>query len=185
MLLRKMKARSYLSWPIALLSLGACDSKSPPPPSSATNVASATSATSGASKAPEDGYKLYGEPLTPAPKVELATLLKNPRQYTEKPVLVEADVRRACTRKGCWMELAESSDPAAARCRVTFKDYGFFVPTDSQGAKARVLGVVEVEEVSARHVQHMEEEGATFANKKADGTAEEVRLVATGVQLKK
>ncbi len=81
------------------------------------------------------------------------------------------------------MELAESVETNTPGCRVTFKDYGFFVPTNSGGAHAKVEGVVEVEKVAASHVKHLEEEGATFAKKAPDGTAEEVRLVATGVEL--
>jgi hypothetical protein len=178
-MLPKMKSGSWMFGPVLLMALGGCESKSPPPAPTVTSAASAVANT------PQSDFRLYGEPLTAAPKVLLATLLANPNQYADQRVLVEAEVRRACTRKGCWMELAESAEPAAPGCRVTFKDYGFFVPTDSAGAKARVLGVVQVETVAARHVKHMEEEGATFANKKDDGTAQEVRLVATGVELKK
>ena len=68
---------------------------------------------------------------------------------------------------------------------MSFKDYGFFVPTDSAGARARVHGIVEVTTVKAGHVKHLEEEGATFSNKAADGTAQEVSLVATGVELRR
>ena len=61
----------------------------------------------------------------------------------------------------------------------------FFVPTDSAGAEARLEGVVKLKKVTADHVQHMEQEGATFADKHPDGSASEVALVATGVELKK
>ncbi len=73
----------------------------------------------------------------------------------------------------------------AAGCRVTFKDYGFFVPTDSAGSEALVEGTLEVATVKARHVEHLEEEGASFSDKQSDGTAREVRLVATGVELRR
>jgi hypothetical protein len=81
------------------------------------------------------------------------------------------------------MELAESAQEGTPGCRVTFKSYGFFVPTNSAGAKARVQGVVEVETLPASSVRHFEEEGAVFAGKQPDGTAKEVRLVATGVEM--
>ena len=55
--------------------------------------------------------------------------------------------------------------------------------TDSAGATARVQGLVEVDTLSAAAVRHYEEEGAQFPNKKPDGTAPEVRLVATGVEM--
>ncbi len=83
------------------------------------------------------------------------------------------------------MEIATVKDDAAPGCRVTFKDYGFFVPTDSQGADARVQGLVEVTEVPKSRVDHLEGEGAKFAHKNADGSATEVRIVATGVELRR
>jgi hypothetical protein len=113
----------------------------------------------------------------------LGEVLKAPDKFADQTVLVEGEVRRACTRKGCWMELSEGQDAAAPGCRVTFKDYGFFVPTDSAGSKARVEAKVESKLVKASMVQHLEEEGATFASKEPDGSAHEVRLVATGVEL--
>jgi hypothetical protein len=125
----------------------------------------------------------YGAPITAGESVKLSTLLAEPKKYTDKSVIIEAEVRQACSRKGCWMELAESSDKAAPGCRVTFKDYGFFVPLDSAGSHARGQGSVAVETVAANYVKHLEEEGARFAHKNADGTADEVRLVATGVEL--
>jgi Domain of unknown function (DUF4920) len=130
-----------------------------------------------------EARKVYGAPLAAAEPIALATLLANPEPYRNQTVTIEGDVRKACTRKGCWMELAESTKDGAQGCRITFKDYGFFVPTDSAGARARVQGTVEVDTLSAAAVRHYEEEGAVFAGKRPDGTAPEVRLVASGVEL--
>jgi hypothetical protein len=121
--------------------------------------------------------------LAGAKAIALAEVLKAPEKFAEQSVLVEGEVRRACTRKGCWMELSEGQDPAAPGCRVTFKDYGFFVPIDSAGSKARVEAKVESKVLKPSLVTHMEEEGAKFAAKEPDGSAREVRLVATGVEL--
>jgi hypothetical protein len=129
------------------------------------------------------GARLYGQPLTPAAPIAIAAVLASPDRFASTAVTVEGAVRKACTRKGCWMELAESAREGTPGCRVTFKNYGFFVPTDSAGARARVQGQVEVGMLSASAVRHYEEEGAAFAGKQPDGTAREVRLVATGVQL--
>lgn len=81
------------------------------------------------------------------------------------------------------MEISDGSGSESPGCRVTFKDYGFFVPLDSAGSKARVQGTVQVRVVPGPEVQHMETEGAKFAGKQPDGTAREVRMVATGVEL--
>jgi hypothetical protein len=123
----------------------------------------------------------FGQPLSAAPALPLSQVLANPDSYGGKTLTVDGRVRAACTRKGCWMELAgEGPGPG---CRVTFKDYGFFVPTNSAGANARVEGTLEVRSVDAAQVAHLESEGAKFAAKTADGSAKELRMVATGVQL--
>ncbi|RYZ07975.1 MAG: DUF4920 domain-containing protein [Myxococcales bacterium] len=127
--------------------------------------------------------KTYGAPLGASPTATLADVLKAPEKFDGQRVTVEGAVRAACTRKGCWMELSEGADPSAPGCRVTFKDYGFFVPTDSAGSKARVDAQVETKVVKPEMVAHLESEGAKFAEKSADGSAREVRLVATGVEM--
>lgn len=127
--------------------------------------------------------QLFGQPLAGGERVALGAVLADPDGNAGRAVLVEGRVRQACSRKGCWMELAETLDKGTQGCRVTFKDYGFFVPTTSAGAHARVQGVVEVTEVKPSMVRHLEEEGAVFAHKSEDGSAREVRVVATGVEL--
>lgn len=123
-----------------------------------------------------------GEKLKGAPAVTLAELLKSPEAHNGKTVLVEGKVRKACEKKGCWMELA--TDAKGAGVRVTFKDYGFFVPLDSAGASARVEGVVKVAELSDGMARHYEDEGAIVPRGK-DGKPREVQLVATGVELRR
>lgn len=134
-----------------------------------------------ASSAP--ARRAFGAPLGQSPALALADVLKAPEKYADQSVLVEGDVRQACSRKGCWMELSAGKEAAAPGCRVTFKDYGFFVPTDSAGSKARVEAKVETKLVKPAMVTHLEEEGAKFTDKAPDGSAREVRLVATGVEL--
>ncbi|MEZ4231021.1 MAG: DUF4920 domain-containing protein [Polyangiaceae bacterium] len=173
-------ARYKAVWSAGLVALAAVACNTPPaeqkPEPAAANTA----------PAPAAGYKLYGSALDPKLEpVSLSEVLSKPKAYEGKTVHVDAKVRRACSQKGCWMELAEGAEDKAATCRVTFKDYGFFVPTDSAGAEARLEGVVKLKKVTADHVQHMEQEGATFADKHPDGSASEVALVATGVELKK
>jgi hypothetical protein len=159
------------------ISLTACDSGSP-----ATRPASSSSAASQLAPASNPAIKKFGEAIGGIEPTPLTQILAEPDQYGNRTVLVEGHVRRACSRKGCWMELA-ASDADGPGCRVTFKDYGFFVPTDSAGSTAKVQGVVQAAVVEPRDVRHYEREGAHFAQKSDDGSAKEVRLVATGVEL--
>ncbi len=166
----------------------ACQASSPAPTAEqkpAPVAAESPSSLAPAAAAPAPRGKTFGAPLTESATSSLAEVLGSPAGFQGKTVTVDGHVRRACSRKGCWMEIATAKDDAAPGCRVTFKDYGFFVPTDSQGADARVQGLVEVTEVPKSRVDHLEGEGAKFAHKNADGSATEVRIVATGVELRR
>ncbi|QSQ19735.1 DUF4920 domain-containing protein [Pyxidicoccus parkwayensis] len=133
----------------------------------------------------QDGWKLTrGEPIKGTQVLKLADVLAKPQAHDGKTVLVEGTVRKACERKGCWMELSADAQDKSPGVRVTFKDYGFFVPLDSAGSKARVEGVVKVAELSDSRAQHYESEGA-IVPRGADGKPREVQLVATGVELRR
>ncbi|HVP62520.1 MAG TPA: DUF4920 domain-containing protein [Myxococcaceae bacterium] len=119
-----------------------------------------------------------GEPLPKdqAP-VPLSAVLSKPEDGRQ--VLVEGVVRRACSQMGCWMELAPAEGGAGVR--VTFKDSAFFVPTDSAGARARVQGTLRVAQLSAAQAEHLRAEGGAMAT----GAQREVRLIASGVELRR
>jgi hypothetical protein len=129
---------------------------------------------------PPAGVLIRGAALPKGDPLEVAAVLKDAKDG--QVVLVEGTVRRACSRKGCWMELASSADGPGIR--VTFKDYAFFVPTDSAGARARAAGTVKVTTLSREHADHLASEGASL-ERAADGTAREVQLVASGVELRR
>ncbi|MFY2556656.1 DUF4920 domain-containing protein [Corallococcus terminator] len=135
--------------------------------------------------AAQDNWKLTrGEALKGAAPVKLADLLSKPQPHDGKTVRLEGTVRKACEKKGCWMELATDPQAKGPGVRVTFKDYGFFVPLDSAGSQARVEGVVKVAELSEGHASHYEAEGA-IVPRGADGKPREIQLVATGVELRR
>lgn len=124
-----------------------------------------------------------GAPIAADAKtVSLATVLENPDPYTKDAVVVEGVIQAACERKGCWMQIAPKAGEAGVR--VTFKDYGFFIPLDAKGMQARAEGVAVVKTLSKEEADHLESEGAKLA-RSADGTAKEVSFVANGVELKK
>jgi hypothetical protein len=125
----------------------------------------------------------YGEPIGTTPAEALSTVLAKPRDFTGRALRLEGHVRRACSAMGCWMELADGAAADAPACRVIMKGHAFFVPTDSAGSSARVEGTLDVRRIEPAQVSHMEGEGAKFPNKAHDGSAEEIRFVASGVDL--
>jgi hypothetical protein len=123
-----------------------------------------------------------GAPLGNAPAIVLADALSAPKLFSEKEVRIQGVVERSCTNKGCWMEIA--SKPGDPGVRVTFKDYGFFVPLNSKGMNATAEGQFSVVELSKEKADHLETEGARL-KRNADGSASEVTFIASGVELRK
>ena len=118
-----------------------------------------------------------GAAISPDAKAVTADeVVAKPDAYAKKPVVVEGVVASVCTNMGCWMQLGDM--------HVTFKNYGFFVPTDSKGFTARAEGVAKVKTYSKEEADHLEGEGAKL-HRNADGTAKEVTFVASGVELRK
>jgi hypothetical protein len=119
-----------------------------------------------------------GRDLTP-----LADVAKDPISFEDRKVLLTGVVRASCLKKGCWMEIRPVEDRAGDSMTVRFLDYEFFVPLNSRGATVTLDGVVTINKLTAAEVEHLEEEGASFANKKPDGTVEQIEVTATGVEM--
>lgn len=141
-----------------------------------------TSAQAAAPAKTQADVLLRGEKLKGLPAVELTSLLASAPDFDGKAVAVKGLVRKSCEKKGCWMELAAGKDGPGVR--VTFKDYGFFVPLDSAGSTATVEGQVKVALLSDAKAKHLIAEGAQVPKAK-DGTFREVQLVAVGVELRR
>lgn len=67
---------------------------------------------------------------------------------------IEAEVTSVCQAKGCWLGFTHE----AGDIRVTFKDYGFFVPFSIRGKIARVEGTMEKIELSLADSKHLVED---------------------------
>ncbi|HEY3498961.1 MAG TPA: DUF4920 domain-containing protein [Polyangiaceae bacterium] len=166
-------------WSLPVFVALACET-APPAGRTAPPTAAPASA-----RAADPGVGQYGAPIAATREEKLASLLSDPARWSGQTVLVSGHVRRACSKMGCWMELSESGDPASPACRVIMKNHAFFVPKDSAGSSARVEGVLEAKRIEPAQVTHMEQEGAQFSQKAADGSAQELRFVASGVELRR
>jgi len=133
---------------------------------------------------PTNGVLKRGAPVGNAKKVSLAKVIADPNKYAGKTVRVEGVIVRSCKMEGCWMELAPSKD--AKSVRVKMKDHAFFVPLDSAGAAATAEGVFAVKTLSKAEVDHLiNDDGAKFENRNADGSVTEISFEAIGVELRR
>jgi hypothetical protein len=113
----------------------------------------------------------------------MAALLAAPERYADQVVTLRGVVSAVCQRRGCWLELAERAEAEASGCRVVSEHHDWFVPRDATGQRARVRGRVELRVISAAQVEHMESEGGRVDTKRPDGTARELRILASGLEL--
>ncbi len=130
----------------------------------------------------QDGVVTRGAAIGHSPVVNLTDALRSIDTYARQTVIVEGAVTKVCAVKGCWLELVP--DGQARGIRVTFKDYAFFVPTDSQGTSARLEGLFETNVFSTKDADHLIAEGVALT-RNSDGTATEVSFVAQGVELRR
>lgn len=127
-----------------------------------------------------DRYESFGTAISAAQAEPLTTLAGELKSSDSVQVKVKATIDEVCQMKGCWMTLKTED---GSTVRVTFKDYGFFVPKDAGGREVILEGVAtakEMDEATARH--YAEDAGKPF-----DETANltEIAVVASGVLIKK
>ena len=68
---------------------------------------------------------------------------------------LQGKIIKTCPKKGCWMSLDTGTDTLFVR----FRDYGFFVPTDSvSGKKAIVEGDLFIDTISIEMLKHYAED---------------------------
>lgn len=133
----------------------------------------------GEGEPPADVYRA-GEELRSTERVALADVLARPDDYEGVLVRIEGEIEQVCGTKGCWMILHDGDVSA----RVTFKDYGFFVPTDTRpGSTARIDAEISVESLGEELARHYEEETEGGDPGSVDGPQRIVAVVATGVQI--
>ena len=118
------------------------------------------------SKLPENGTPIsFGE------------LMKDNQKYLDQEVLVATRIAKVCQKKGCFFVAQQG--PATAR--VTFKDYGFFIPTDSGGKNVVLLGTFSRKSVSKEQAEHY---AADLGEKVASSPEKfEYSIVASAVKI--
>ena len=92
-----------------------------------------------------ESYEVFGRALPETgPPLSLAALVKENEKYLDKEVMVETRLAKVCQKKGCFFVATEGASTA----RVTFKDYGFFIPTDSGGKDVVLVGTFSRKSIS-------------------------------------
>lgn len=96
------------------------------------------------------------------------------------PVLLTAKIDKVCKKKGCWMTIKNKTD----ELRVTFKDYGFFVPQNIVGKNVLVEGIIKEEKLTLEQTKHFVQDEGGDPSKVTEAKTD-YQFVASGVSLLK
>ncbi len=99
-------------------------------------------------------------------------------------IVFSTKIDAVCQKKGCWMDVELVDDYVA---RVTFLDYGFFVPLNSAGSEAIIKGKAFWKSDTAAEKRHYAEDAGEEFDESELAMADDYapHIVATGVLLKK
>ncbi len=126
-------------------------------------------------------YEVFGAKFDAAgDPMSLSAVIAKDDEYAGKEVLVETRVAKVCQKKGCFF-IAQDGEAVA---RVKFKDYGFFVPTDTGGKTVTLVGTFNKTMVPEDRAKHYAEDAGEDPAK-ISGPQPEYAIVATSVRIPK
>ncbi|SMG34747.1 protein of unknown function [Marivirga sericea] len=123
-----------------------------------------------------------GESFEVENETPLDLLISDMNSNDSVMAVVEVKVTEVCQAKGCWMKV---DLPNGESMRVTFKDYGFFMPKDLAGKSVKMYGTAKIEETDVETLKHFAEDGGKSAEEIAQITEPRMdyKFVASGVKL--
>ncbi|MGL4632326.1 MAG: DUF4920 domain-containing protein [Leadbetterella sp.] len=111
-------------------------------------------------------------------------ILKQNIQNLPESIKVSGEVESVCQMSGCWMKLKMAD---GSSMRVSFRDYGFFVPKDIAGKTVIIEGTPKVKTTSVKELQHYAEDAGKSKEEIASiiEPKTELTFVADGVLIPK
>ncbi len=124
----------------------------------------------------------YGMQITPDHALEATEINTELASQEAQMVKVKGVVQEVCQVKGCWLTMDLGNDTSM---RVSFKDYGFFVPTDCSGKTAVLQGQLTMETIDVATLKHLAQDAGRSEAEIASISEplQELVLVADGVLL--
>jgi hypothetical protein len=126
-------------------------------------------------------FNTFGETISTESAVALASLTEQVAGKDSVQLTLAGTINATCAKQGCWMTV---KDENGAETRVTFKDYGFFVPkTGAEGKEVVFSGVARKKITDVATLRHFAEDAGKSKEEIEAITEpkEEIEFVANGV----
>ncbi|RNC85347.1 MAG: DUF4920 domain-containing protein [Balneola sp.] len=127
-----------------------------------------------------DQYEVFGEEIevNSLEPSHLAEVIE--KESNGSIVTLTVSIAEVCNKKGCFF-VAEDGEYSA---RITFKDYGFFIPTNSAGKEVTLVGEFSEATLSEEKAKHYAEDAGKNSDE-ISGEQKEYSIVATSVVIPK
>lgn len=126
-------------------------------------------------------FNTYGEAISTEGALSLTGLNEQVEGKDSVTLTLRGTIEQTCAKKGCWMTVQDENGVAT---RVTFKNYGFFVPTEgAEGKEVVISGVAKIKITDVATLRHFAED-AGKNQQEIDAITEpkkEIEFVASGV----
>ena len=125
----------------------------------------------------------FGKEIEEKGSIPIAQLVSEMNGKNEMSTKVEGKITESCKKKGCWMNIDRGDGSVM---KVTFKDYGFFVPKDCGGRTAIMQGRAYMDTISVELLRHYAEDAGKSEEEIAKITEPSMELTfeAEGVIIK-
>lgn len=111
--------------------------------------------------------------------VSLKQAIARPQADANGMVKIQGQITEVCQAKGCWMILVDGDTYA----RVTFEDYGFFVPIETSMQRSVVYGTLTEHVLTGEQADHYAQDAGAKSTLELKGEVKEYSIVARSVQL--
>ncbi len=170
---------------LSTIALVACNSESAPKAeeTNETKIEANTNEPIGADVSGDITPSMFGDEIEVEEVTAPTDLMANlEKEDTLRDIVIAGKIESVCKKKGCWMNVQLSEEE---KVFVKFKDYGFFVPLDSDGSNAVMQGNAYKETISVEELQHYAEDDGKSEEEIAAITEPETRylFMASGVLL--
>lgn len=135
------------------------------------------------SESAEENTGWFGEEFELTETVTAAQIAELMNDSSANEFIVEGKIEECCQKKGCWMKVDMGDGESM---RVSFKDYGFFVPLDAAGKSMTMKGVATYDTIDVDFLKHLAED-ANATQEEIDAITEPelaITFEATGVLIK-
>ena len=92
----------------------------------------------------------FGEQIEDQVTDTYTSVYESAQNGTVENVVLEGEITQTCSKKGCWMDVKMAEGDTI---KVSFKDYGFFVPKEGvEGLRTVIRGNARMDTTEPRFV---------------------------------